>query len=155
MASMSSREFTKATTYDKLQHRLGEWWDVMRELRPDSPAETWDKWASYLSSDCRLHLSGMGHHEARGREDAKEHMKRIVEHWVLKERVVLNSGMDFATGTTLMVNMRNRLEILGEEIDFAEAEVVEFDEGGKIVDYKLYCDPAPIMAIVNKKAKSH
>lgn len=150
MASMSSQEFTKATTYDKLQHKLAEWWDVMRDLRTDSPPETFDKWASYLSEDCKMHLSGMGHHEARGQEDAKEHMRRILTHWVLKERRVLNQGTDFTSGTTLMVNMNNRLDILGEEIDFPETEVVKFDEQGKIVDYKLYCDPAPIMALVKK-----
>ena len=150
MASMSSREFTRASDYDKLQGRLAEWWNVMRDLRTDSPPEMWDKWASYLSPDCKMHLSGMGHHEAHGQNDAKEHMKRILTHWILKERRVLNQGMDFSSGRTLMANMNNRLDILGEEIDFPETEVVEFDEQGRIVDYKLYCDPTPIKSIVSK-----
>lgn len=153
MATMASHEFTRASSYDKYSNRLAEWWNVMRDLRTDSSDENWDKWASYLSPDCTLHLSGMGHHESHGPSDAVEHMKKIMTHWELKERRVLNEGMDFSSGRTVMASMNNRLSILGQEIEFPETEVVEFDEQGRIVDYKLYCDPKPIMELMQQKSR--
>lgn len=50
--------------------------------------------------------------------------------------------------------MENNLTIMGEIVEgFVECEVVKFEkEGGRIQEYLLYCDPAPIMAVFAKKA---
>lgn len=50
--------------------------------------------------------------------------------------------------------MNNRLVVLGEEIDFPETEVVTFDDKDRILEHKLYFDPAPITAIVQKKTSA-
>ena len=48
--------------------------------------------------------------------------------------------------------MENKLLIAGEVVEgFKECEVVRF-EGGKISEYLLYCDPAPILAVFAKKS---
>lgn len=48
--------------------------------------------------------------------------------------------------------MQNRLLILGEEVSFAECEVVSFDKEGRICEYLLYCDAAAIKNIFARKA---
>jgi hypothetical protein len=135
---------------DKLNTKLGEWWEIIRNLKPDSPQEDWDKYASYLNPDAVIYLSGMGAPPAKGVDEATAEMKKILGFWGIVERKVLSQGTDSA-GKTAFCSMNNRLAILGEEIDFAETEVVVFDDEDRIVDYKLYCDPAPIMAIFQKK----
>ncbi|CAM1511782.1 Fc.00g092950.m01.CDS01 [Cosmosporella sp. VM-42] len=153
MASMASPEFTKHSTFDRLHHRLDEFWDIVRDLRADSPEDAWDTYASYLNPDCVVYLSGIGAAPSRGSTDAVADMKKLVTYWGLKERRVLSKGVDLE-GTTVFACMNNLLVILGEELDFPETEVVEFDNEGRIVDYRLYCDPAPIMAVFQKAQQS-
>lgn len=48
--------------------------------------------------------------------------------------------------------MENKILIAGEVVEgLKECEVVKFEDG-KISEYLLYVDPAPIMAIFSKKA---
>ncbi|KAI5467081.1 hypothetical protein BGZ63DRAFT_398689 [Mariannaea sp. PMI_226] len=135
---------------DKLNTKLDQWWDVIANLKIDSPQEDWDKFASYTSPESVLYFNGLSQPPARGTAEAVAALKGLLAYWAILERRVLARGVD-ADGKTAFVNMNNRLTIMGEELDFAEAEVVTFDEEDRIVDYKLYFDPSPVMAIFQKK----
>ncbi|KAL6401285.1 putative epoxide hydrolase protein [Ilyonectria robusta] len=136
---------------DKLNTKLDEWWEVMRNLKLDSPQEEWDKFTSYLNPDAVVNLSGMAAPPARGIADTVVEMKKLMGFWSLVERRVLAQGTD-AAGKTAFCNMDNRLLILGEEVDFPETEVVTFDDQDRILEYKLYCDPTPLQPIFDKKS---
>lgn len=76
-------------------------------------------------------------------------MKGLLGYWAIKERRVLSQTLDLID-RVVTANVLNKLSILGEELDLTEAEVVDSDEQGRIVEYKLYGDLSPIMAILRK-----
>ncbi|KPM42440.1 hypothetical protein AK830_g4092 [Neonectria ditissima] len=131
--------------------KLDELWDLIKTLKADSSQEEWDKFASHLSPDVIMYQKGMNEPPSRGREEVVAGFKNLLSFWAMVERRVLSQGVD-AAGTTAFANMNNRLSVFGEEIDFAETEVVKFDEEGRVLEHRLYCDPGPIMAIAQKKS---
>ena len=57
-----------------------------------------------------------------------------------------------ADGKTAVCEMDNHLIIMGDTLEhFPETEVVEFDNKGLIVQYRLHCDPKPITDIAVRK----
>ncbi|KAH7156606.1 hypothetical protein EDB81DRAFT_787495 [Dactylonectria macrodidyma] len=130
--------------------KLDELWGFISTLKADSPQEEWDRFALYLSPDIIMYQKGINEPASHGREEVVAGFKNLLSFWAMVERRVLSQGVD-AAGTTAFANMNNRLAIFGEEIDFAEMEVVKFDEEGRVLEHRLYCDPAPIMAIIQKK----
>jgi hypothetical protein len=89
----------------------------------------------------------------KGRDSTAQQMKRLLGYWAIKERHVLSQGLDLG-GRVIMASLLNTLLIQGEMLDLPEAEVVEFDDEGRILEYKLYADPQPILAIMRAKADS-
>ncbi|KAF7560701.1 hypothetical protein G7046_g3462 [Stylonectria norvegica] len=148
MASAASPEFT-ASTFDNLHTKLEKWFDATAKLRPDSPQALWDDFASYLSPDCELYLSGVTGAPSRGPAEAIAAFRKTVTFWEMKEQRVLSRGIDLS-GRVLTVEMNNRLAILGEEMDFPEVAVVTFNDKSQIIKHKLYCDPSPVMAVFKK-----
>ncbi|KAK7417077.1 hypothetical protein QQX98_004838 [Neonectria punicea] len=130
--------------------KLDELWALISTLKADSPQEEWDRFVSHLNPDIIMYQKGMNEPPSHGREEVVAGFKNLLSFWGMLERRVLSQGVD-AAGTTAFANMNNRLSICGEELDFAEMEVVKFDDQGRVLEHRLYCDPAPIMAIVQKK----
>lgn len=126
---------------------LSAWWEAIAALDLDSPQKDWDAMTSYLADDCVVYFGGMGSPATVGVGAVDADLRKILTYWRLVERRVLTRGAD-AAGTTIFASMNNRLEILGEALDFPETEVVTFDEEGRIARYELYCDPAPIAALI-------
>ncbi|KAL2800581.1 hypothetical protein BJX66DRAFT_332145 [Aspergillus keveii] len=149
MASTSFSERRLITLHSKLT----AWWKVIQNLRLDSPPEDWNAFSSYLSPNCTVYLNGMNAEPCKGRDSTAQHMKRLLGYWAIKERRVLSQGLD-PGGRIIMASLLNALLIRGELLDLPEAEVVEFDDEGRILEYKLYADPQPIMAIMRAKANS-
>ncbi|MET7458385.1 nuclear transport factor 2 family protein [Streptomyces sp. NPDC005574] len=134
----------------EVHERLSAWWDTIAGLTPHSPQADWDAMTAYLADDCVLYFGGMGAAASVGVDAVVADLKKTLTYWRMVERRVLSHGLD-AEGTTVFASMNNRLEILGEPIDYPETEVVTFDGAGKIARYELYCDPSPIKAVFAKK----
>jgi len=78
-------------------------------------------------------------------------MKSLLTYWGHLDRKIV-THVEGKDGQVVNA-MENKLMIAGEIVDgFKECEVVNFEEG-KINEYLLYCDPAPIMAVFAKKAE--
>ncbi|KAF7548408.1 hypothetical protein G7Z17_g7071 [Cylindrodendrum hubeiense] len=134
----------------KLNAKLSEWWELVFDLKPDSPQEDWDKFSSHINPDALFYNNGMTGPPARGIEEIVSEMKKLLGFWSIIERRVVSEGTD-AAGKTAFCCMNNRLAILGEEIDFPETQVVMFDDQERIIEQRLYCNPAPITEIIQRK----
>jgi ketosteroid isomerase-like protein len=72
---------------------------------------------------------------------------QLTKYWKM-HKLNVTSTVVSADGKSIVQTMKNHLKIMGKDVeDFDECEVVTFSDGGLIQDYKLYCDPAPIMKI--------
>lgn len=135
----------------QLHSRLDDFWAVVKTLKTTSSEEDFAKLSDYIAPKSTLHISGMNSRAAEGPEGVIAEMKALVQTWGLNERRVLVRAVS-ADGRTVVSEMNNLITILGEEIEFPETEVVEFDADGLIVNYRLYADPTPILNVF--KAKS-
>ncbi|KAL3439949.1 hypothetical protein BJX65DRAFT_315260 [Aspergillus insuetus] len=136
-----------------LHSKLTAWWMVIQNLRVDTPPEDWNVFSSYLNSNCTVYLNGMNAEPCKGCDSTAQQMKRLLTYWAIKERRVLSQGLD-PGGRVITASLLNTLLIRDELLDLPEAEVVEFDDEGRILEYRLYADPQPIMAILRAKADS-
>ncbi|HWJ65282.1 MAG TPA: nuclear transport factor 2 family protein [Nocardioides sp.] len=133
-----------------LHEALSAWWDTVRDLRADSPQQDWERMTAHLADDCVLYFGGLGAPASVGVDAVVADLKQTLSYWRMVERRVLAHGLS-ADGSTVFASMNNRLEILGDGIDFPETEVVTFDDEQKITRYELYCDPTPIKAVFAAK----
>ena len=133
-----------------LHEKLTNWWKLVQAIKANSTAADFEKVTSYLADDCIIYFNGMVTKPARGKEAVIETLKALTTYWKLIERRVTAQGAD-ESGNVLFASMYNRLEILGEPLDFYETEVVRFNEAGLIEEYELYCDSSPIKAIFQEK----
>ncbi|KAK2685012.1 hypothetical protein QWA68_016205 [Fusarium oxysporum] len=141
-----SPEFSESRLKE-LRTTLDQWWDVIANMQDGTAPEAWKRMVSYLSPDCVIHGTQKSFH---GHAGAIEWLKQLLSFWRIKSRTVSSQGMNFG-GMVLTTALEVSLVILGEDIDFSEVVVVTFDENGLIKDYKPYCDPAPILAIIQRK----
>ncbi|KAL1874362.1 hypothetical protein VTK73DRAFT_445 [Phialemonium thermophilum] len=135
-----------------LHANLDAFWLAVKALSPTAPASAFEKYGSFLAPDCIVYQSGMGQPPSRGREAAVKAMRALLGYWELVEyrvRSRASSAPSAAGGRRIIVHeMDNKLRILGRTVEhFGETEVVEYDDNGLIVEYRLYCDPSPIREI--------
>ncbi|KAH7243925.1 hypothetical protein MRS44_017021 [Fusarium solani] len=141
-----SSEFSE-TRLKVLRALLDQWWDVVAHMHDDSPPEAWKRMVSYLSPDCVIHGTSKPFY---GHDGALEWMKQLLSFWRIEARTISIQGLDLG-GMVLTTALEVSLVILGENIDFSEVVVVTFDKNDLIKDYKPYCDPAPILAIMERR----
>lgn len=130
-----------------LRDKLDGWWDVVAAMHDGSLPEEWDKMVSYLSPDCMIHGRSKSFY---GHEGAIDWLKQLLSFWRIKARRVCSQGLDLS-GMVLTTALDVSLVIMDEMIDFDEVVVAGFDENGLIKEYRSYCDPAPILAIIQSK----
>ncbi len=138
-------------TVAELHSRLDDFWAVVKSLKPTSSDEDFAKIGNYIAPESTLYFSGLRNPAAEGPDGAIAEMKGLVQTWGLNERRVLVRAAS-EDGKTVVTAMNNLITILGQEIEFPETEVVEFDADDLIVNYRLYADPTPILAIFKEKA---
>ncbi|KAE9378813.1 hypothetical protein N431DRAFT_450750 [Stipitochalara longipes BDJ] len=130
---------------------LEDMWAYLPSLNSSSPDSAIEKYLQYFTPTATVYLSGMSQPPTTSHESLATALKSLLTYWGhLERKVVIHvEGKDGE-----VVNaMENKLLIAGEVVEgFKESEVVRF-EGGKISEYLLYCDPAPIMAVFAKKAE--
>jgi len=124
-------------------------WSFLTTLTPETDLQEYTK---FFTPNATVYLSGMGQPPCTSHESLIAALKTLLTYWaILEHKNVLHvEGED----GTIVNAMDNKLTIMGEVVaGFKECEVVKFEkESGKIEEYLLYCDPAPIMAVFAKKA---
>ncbi|KAF2098221.1 hypothetical protein NA57DRAFT_77013 [Rhizodiscina lignyota] len=137
---------------EELYTKLTSYWDGIKALKPDSPQSEYDKVLSYCTPDATSYFAGMGAPPSKGQAEFLASLKSLTQYWALLDRrIVTEAATSNGLTTTVIVEMDNRLRIMGEELDFPELEVVEFNGEGLIANYRLYCDPSPIRDIITRK----
>ena len=130
---------------------LTRFWAVVYKLRPDSPADTWHELTALVSPECVIHLMGVAAPPSRGPAELIASFKTLTSTWALKERRVVSTALS-ADGRTAVGEMDNHIVVLGTDLEhFRETEIVEFDDAGLILNYRLYLDPSPVMKIFSDK----
>jgi hypothetical protein len=130
---------------------LDTFWSTLQTLKPDSPDAEWDKLAAFVHPEAVMYTMGMNAPPNRSRAEALAAFKGLVGYWKLVERRVVASGLS-ADGKTAFNEMKNHITILGETLDhYPETEIVQFDDDGLIVSYRLYLDPSSAMKIFAEK----
>jgi len=138
----------KANFYRK---KLDELYAIILGLRPSSPAEEFEAFASRFTTDCIVYLTSMRNNPGISRQEAIEDMKEVLENYYTEKREVLHFSLD-SDGRTLFCETKQRLNVIGDTIEeFFETEVVTFDDQGLIKVFKKYCCWSPIVDIVQKK----
>lgn len=129
---------------------LEQMWTYLSTLNSSSTDSAIQGYADFFTPDAIVYLSGMSQPPTTSHENIISSIKVLLTYWGHLERKVL-VHVEGADGSIVNA-MENKLLIAGEEVDaFKECEVVKF-EGGKIKEYLLYCDPAPILAVFAKQA---
>lgn len=146
-AKMASSATTPFTTLDKF-------YAVLNKVQPTSTANEWSLLTDFFTKDAVLYLQGMGGPSVTGSEATVDAIKSLKSYWALVERRQRTRALS-ADGKTAIVEMDNHLTIFGEHVEhFPETEVVEFNDVGKIISYRLYCDGTPLKDIVAKRMAS-
>ena len=126
-------------------------WETLSTYNSQTPDSTIQEYTEFFTPTATVYLSGMGQPPTTSHESLIAGLKTILTYYAHVDRKVIvhTEGED----GTIVNAMENKITILGELIEgFAECEVVTFKEG-KIEGYRLYVDPAPIMAIFAKKTE--
>ena len=126
-------------------------WAYLPSLNSSSTDSAIEKYLQYFTPTATVYLSGMSQPPTTSHESLATGLKSLLTYWGhLERKVVIHVE---GKGGEIVNAMENKLLIAGEVVEgFKECEVVKF-EGGKISEYLLYCDPAPIMAVFAKKAE--
>jgi limonene-1,2-epoxide hydrolase len=124
-------------------------WSFLTTLTPETDLQEYTK---FFTPTATVYLSGMGQPPSTSHESLLAVLKTLLSYWAIQERKV-TIHVEGADGTIVNA-MEHNLTIMGEVVEgFAECEVVKFEKkSGRIEEYLLYCDPAPIMAVFAKKA---
>ncbi|KAI1137148.1 hypothetical protein F5Y05DRAFT_79885 [Hypoxylon sp. FL0543] len=139
-----------ATPISSLHQRLDSLYDVWTSLKPDSPEAAFAKFASFFDEDCTAYLLSMREiaEPSVGREGVVKGIKEVLKDTRIKERRVV-ARFDSGGGSKISVEMLNRLEVRGQELDtFPEVAVVTFNDEGLITNFKLYCCRSPVVRII-------
>ncbi|PMD36897.1 hypothetical protein L207DRAFT_636803 [Hyaloscypha variabilis F] len=130
---------------------LEDMWAYLPSLNSSSTDSAIEKYLQYFTPTATVYLSGMSQPPTTSHESLATGLKSLLTYWGhLERKVVIHVE---GKGGEIVNAMENKLLIAGEVVEgFKECEVVKF-EGGKISEYLLYCDPAPIMAVFAKKAE--
>jgi hypothetical protein len=125
-------------------------WDYLSTLNNTSSDGAIQKYLDFFTPTATVYLSGMSQSPTTSHALLTTAIKTLLTYYSHLDRKIIHhvEGED-----GLVVNaMENKLLIAGEVVEgLKECEVVKF-EVGKISEYLLYVDPAPIMAIFAKKA---
>jgi hypothetical protein len=133
--------------------RIDELYTIIQRLRPSSPAEDFEVFASYFTPDCTLYLKSMRLHfmPAISRHEAIEDIKEVVENFQIEQRKVLQFSMA-PDGYTVFCETEQRLNVMGDIVEpYFETDIATFDDEGLIRILKTYSCWSPIVDVVQKK----
>lgn len=125
-------------------------WTYLSTINSTSPESAIQAYTQFFTPTATVYLSGMSQPPTTSHDSLVTAVKALLTYWGhLERKIIIHvEGED----GSIVNAMENKLLIAGEVVEgFKECEIVKF-EGGKIKDYLLYCDPAPIMAVFARKA---
>jgi ketosteroid isomerase-like protein len=126
-------------------------WDHLSTMSSSSTEAAYEQYLEFFTPAATVFLSGMSQPPTTSHDSLNTAVKTLLTYWGHLDRKVIHH-VEGEDGSVVNA-MENKLLIAGEVVDgFKECEVVRF-EGGKISQYLLYCDPAPIRAVFAKKAE--
>jgi hypothetical protein len=115
-------------------------WEYLSTLNSSSPDSAIQAYTQFFTPNATAYLSGMSQPPATSHDTLATALKALLTYWGHLERKVI-AHVEGEEGS-----------VVNEVVEgFKECEVVRFEEG-KIKEYLLYCDPAPILAVFAKKA---
>ncbi|WMI38775.1 uncharacterized protein CLAFUR5_20137 [Fulvia fulva] len=120
-------------------------------MHTNSPPEHCSHFSTFFTTNCLTQVRSMREPVLHGRSAAISDLKERLNYWHLDEpRIISRTTSD--DGMTVILEMANKLSILGDVIDpFPETVVARFDEGGCIESLKGYNCQSPVVYIVQQK----
>jgi hypothetical protein len=140
---MSTTDMSNRATLDRFHQ-------VWQALRPTSSDEEFAQFGAFFDESCTAWLQSMREWEepSIGRQATVAQAKELAAIYHVERRTV-TSSLTSDDGRTVMLEMRNRLDVLGVALDpFYETAVARFNDDGLIVDLKMYSCRSPIVGIV-------
>jgi ketosteroid isomerase-like protein len=124
-------------------------WNYLSTLNSTSSDADIQKYLDFFTPTATVYLSGMSQPPTTSHALLTTAIKTLLTYWSHLDRKIIHHVEE---GDAVVNAMENKLLIAGEVVEgFKECEVVKFEDG-KISEYLLYVDPAPIMAVFAKKA---
>ncbi|KAG8423111.1 hypothetical protein J3459_008351 [Metarhizium acridum] len=137
---------------EMLQKRLGDIYDQLARLRPDSPPEEFLKFASFFAEDSTVYLRSMREHAdpAQGRAAIIEHLRDILKDQILEERRIVSQATN-QDENHIFSEMENKYTVHGQILDpFHEVAVVTFSDAGLVSLWKQYSCRSPFVFFIQK-----
>jgi len=126
---------------------------TMQSLKSTSTPADFDVFGEFFDKNCIVFLKSMREYAepSIGKDAAIESLKEILAQYHIEERRVLSRAAS-EDGSTVIVEMKNRLNVLGSELDpFYETAVAVFTEEGRIAELKIYSCRSHIVGIIQDK----
>jgi hypothetical protein len=125
-------------------------WSYMAALTSSSSDAELQGITKFYEPTATVYLNGMSQPPCTSHESLIATIKVLVAYWAISERKVTSHVEDRGTVVNTMLN---ELLVVGEPVkEFHECEMAKFSEEGLIKEYLLYCDPSPIMMVLQKGA---
>jgi len=132
--------------FEKIDSLFEEW----EALKPDSPAASFEHFASFFSTNCHAWLLSMReiNEPSIGREGVAAGIEAAVkDSEIIERRVVGRAG----SGNKVFIESLSKLSVHGQKMDsFPETAVITFDEEGLIADFKIYSCRSPLVFLIQK-----
>lgn len=121
-------------------------WKLMGSFTSTPSEADLERLTELYEPDAVLFLMGMSTPPTTSYSELQATVKGLMGYWALLERKVTTN---VENGNAIVNSMDNRLSIAGTVVEsFLECEVVLFSDRGRIMRYELFCDPAPLMAVL-------
>lgn len=125
----------------------------MQNLKSTSSSQDFDAFGAFFDKDCTVYLQSMREYAdpSIGRQAAIDSLKEILAQYNIEERRVLSRATT-EDGSTVIVEMKNSLNVLGDTLDpYYETTVAIFNEEGLITGLKTYSCRSHIVGMIQEK----
>ena len=142
-----------ATNSSNLNTKVDALYSTMLSLKSTSPPEDFDAFGAFFDKDCIVYLKSMREHAdpSIGRQAAVDALKEILAEYHIEIRRVLSRAIS-EDGSTVIVEMKNSLNVLGGTLDpFYETVIAKFNEEGLISELKTYSCRSHIVGMIQDK----
>jgi hypothetical protein len=142
-----------ATDARTLHAKVDVFYSKIQSLKSTSSPEDFDAFGAFFDKDCIAYLKSMREYAepSIGRQAAMDTLKEILAEYHIEERRVLSRATS-EDGSTVIVEMKNRLNVLGDTLDpFYETVVATFNDEGLISELKTYSCRSHIVGMIQDK----
>lgn len=133
-----------------LQAWLDSLYSTMQNLNSPSLPEDFNAFRGFFDNNCVVYLKNMREYAepSIGTQASDATQKGILADYYIEERRVLSRATS-EDGLTIILKMKNSLNILGNSLDrFYETAVAVFNEHGLITGLKIYSCHSHIVGMI-------